>query len=300
MNPARRSFWQREARARSRSPRRGARVLVTVLVGIVALIAGLVGGRWVTKPGDTSGGQIGTATDVAADGDEQWYTCGMHPNVLQKGPGDCPICHMKLTPLKKQDEQSGAAMSVQQRKVLYWRAPMDPNYISEKPGKSPMGMDLVPVYADEHESPSAHSIRIDPVTIQNMGIRTEVVKRGPLVKVIRTVGRVDYNERLVTFINTKFKGWIERLYVDQTGQPIAKGQELFDVYSPDLYAAQEEYLAAIRNLPLMERSTFAPATEEAARLVDAAVTKLKYMDVSEEQIARIRDAKQVEKTLTIH
>jgi Cu(I)/Ag(I) efflux system membrane fusion protein/cobalt-zinc-cadmium efflux system membrane fusion protein len=300
MNLARRSFWQREARAHSRSTRRNGRVLVTVLVGVIALVAGLVAGRWMTKPGDASGGQIGTATDVAADGDEQWYTCGMHPNVLQKGPGDCPICHMKLTPLKKQDEQSGAATSVQQRKILYWRAPMEPNYISDKPGKSPMGMDLVPVYADADESASAQAIRIDPVTIQNMGIRTGVIKRGPLVKVIRTVGRVDYNEQTVTYINTKFKGWIERLYVDQTGQHVARGQELFDVYSPELYAAQEEYLAATRNLPLLEGSTFAPAAEGAARLVDAAVTKLKYMDVSDEQIARIRETKQVEKTLTIH
>jgi Cu(I)/Ag(I) efflux system membrane fusion protein/cobalt-zinc-cadmium efflux system membrane fusion protein len=207
---------------------------------------------------------------------------------------------MKLTPLKKQDEEGGAASGGQERKVLYWRAPMDPNYVSQTPGKSPMGMDLVPVYADADESSSGHDVRIDPVTIQNMGIRTEVVKRGPLVKVIRTVGRVDYNEPLVTFVDTKFKGWIERLYVDQTGQHVSKGQKLFDVYSPELYAAQEEFLAATRTLPLMEGSTFAPAREDAGRLVDAAVTKLTYMDVSEEQIARIRESNQVEKTLTIH
>lgn len=208
---------------------------------------------------------------------------------------------MKLTPLKKADEGGQASGGrTTERRVLYWRAPMDPNYISETPGKSPMGMDLVPVYADDDESPSAHTIRIDPVTIQNMGIRTGVIRRGPLVKVIRTVGRIDYNEQSVAFINTKFKGWIERLYVDQTGQHIAKGQELFEIYSPELYAAQEEYLAATRNLPLMEGSTFPPAIEDAARLVDAAVTKLKYMDVSDEQIAGIRDAKKVEKTLTIH
>ncbi len=300
MNLARQSGRLSEAPARWQSTRRGARVLMTVLVAIAALVAGLAGGRWLTKPGDASGVRVGAAGDATAGGDEQWYTCGMHPNVLQKGPGDCPICHMKLTPVKKQDEQRGGATSVQERKVLYWRAPMDPNYISETPGKSPMGMDLVPVYADEDESPSAHTIRIDPVTIQNMGIRTGVIRRGSLVKVIRTIGRIDYNEQSVAFINTKFKGWIERLYVDQTGQHISKGQELFEIYSPELYAAQEEYLAATRNLPLMEGSTFPPAIEDAARLVDAAVTKLKYMDVSDEQIAGIRDAKKVEKSLTIH
>ncbi|HSK48613.1 MAG TPA: heavy metal-binding domain-containing protein, partial [Coriobacteriia bacterium] len=67
----------------------------------------------------------------------------MHPNVLQKEPGDCPICHMKLTPLKKADEGGQASGGgTTERRVLYWRAPMDPNYISDKPGKSPMGMDL--------------------------------------------------------------------------------------------------------------------------------------------------------------
>jgi len=285
MTPTRPSSW-REARA-----------LLTVVVAVAALAVGLAGGHWLTQPVGEGGGAAGTTS-----GDnEQWYTCGMHPNVLQRGPGECPICHMKLTPRKKQDEGGQAtAGGTKERKVLYWRAPMDPNYISEKPGKSPMGMDLVPVYADEDESPSAHTIRIDPVTIQNMGVRTAVLKRGPLVKVIRTVGRIDYNEQAVTFISTKFNGWIERLSVDQTGQQVDKGQELFDVYSPELYAAQEEYLAAIRNLPLLERSTFAPATEEAARLVEAAVTKLKYMDVSDEQIAKIQETKRVEKTLTIH
>jgi len=300
MNLARQTARRREVADGRPSSRRYARTLITVLVAVVALIVGLAGGRWLTNPSGAPGGKVGAAPDATAGDAEQWYTCGMHPNVLQKGPGECPICHMKLTPLKKQDEAQKGDSAVQERKVLYWRAPMDPGYISETPGKSPMGMDLVPVYAEESDSASAHAIRIDPVTIQNMGIRTASVQRGPLVKIIRTIGRVDYNEQLVTFINTKFKGWIERLYVDQTGQHVDKGQELFDVYSPDLYAAQEEYLAATRNLPLMEKSTFAPATEEAARLVDAAVTKLSYMDVSQEQIARIRETNQVEKTLTIH
>lgn len=302
MNLARQEPPRRRVGLKRRSGRREARALTTVLVGVVALVVGLAGGRWwLTRSGDAASGQPTAAAGTTAGNNEQWYTCGMHPNVLQKEPGDCPICHMKLTPLKKvADAGQAPSGATSERRVLYWRAPMDPNYISDKPGKSPMGMDLVPVYADEDESPSAHTIRIDPVTIQNMGIRTEVLKRGPLVKVIRTVGRVDYNEQSVTYINTKFKGWIERLYVDQTGQHVSKGQELFDVYSPELYAAQEEYLAAVRNLPLLEGSTFAPALEDAARLVDAAVTKLKYMDVSDEQIAGIRDAKQVEKTLTIH
>ncbi|MCH7884731.1 MAG: efflux RND transporter periplasmic adaptor subunit, partial [Planctomycetes bacterium] len=269
---------------------------------MVAMGVGAIGGYGLSQRfgSQGAGANASSAGDAASTDEEQWYTCGMHPNVLQKGPGDCPICQMKLTPRKKESDEGGDAQGSRERKVLYWRAPMDPNFISQKPGKSPMGMDLVPVYADAEDSPSAHSIRIDPVTIQNMGIRTMVVKRGPLIKTIRTVGRVDYDEQLVTFIDTKFNGWIETLYADETGRHVEKGERLFDVYSPELYAAQEEYLAAVRNLPLLEKSTFAPARKEAVKLVEAAMTKLKYLDVSDEQIEALRATGKVAKTLTNH
>lgn len=283
--------------------RRSARAAIIVVAIVVALVGGGIGGYALSQrfaTGSSTSGLAPGADEGVADS-EQWYTCGMHPNVLQKGPGECPICHMKLTPLKKEDDGGGAAAGVsKERKVLYWRAPMDPNYISDKPGKSPMGMDLVPVYAGEEESASAHTIRIDPVTTQNMGIRTTTVRRGPLIKTIRTVGRVDYDEQLVTFVDTKFSGWIEKLDVDETGQHVDKGQLLFSVYSPELYAAQQEYLSAVQNLPRLEASTFAPAREEAAKLVEAAVTKLKYFDVSDEQIETLRETETIEKSLAIH
>ncbi len=283
--------------------KRSARATLTAVLVVVALAGGAVGGYTLSNrlgSGSSASPAGGEAASHAAGG-EQWYTCGMHPNVLQKEPGDCPICQMKLTPLKTDDDSDeGDAGASMERKVLYWRAPMDPNYISQKPGKSPMGMDLVPVYADKEESVSSHAIKIDPVTIQNMGIRTSTVKRGPLVKMIRTVGRVDYDEQLVSFVDTKFDGWIENLYVNETGQPVEKHERLFDVYSPNLYAAQQEYLSAVQTLPRLEASAFAPAREEAVKLVDAAVTKLRYFDVSEEQIEALRDTGEIEKTLTIH
>lgn len=282
--------------------RRSARALATVVLMVVALVGGALGGYLLSKRLGTN--HVTNATgggEATQNGDDQWYTCGMHPNVIQKGPGDCPICQMKLTPLKKDDAGGGGESGAsKERKVLYWRAPMDPNYVSDKPGKSPMGMDLVPVYADASESASAHSIRIDPVTIQNMGIRTAKVRRGPLIKTIRTVGRVDYDEPLVTFVDTKFSGWIEELDVDETGQHVEKGDVLFSVYSPELYAAQQEYLSAIQNLPRLEASTFAPAREEAVKLVDAALTKLKYFDVSDAQIEALRQSQEIEKSLAIH
>jgi RND family efflux transporter MFP subunit len=110
---------------------------------------------------------------------------------------------------------------------------------------------------------------------------------------------VDYDEERVTFINTKFEGWIEKLYVDETGQHVNKGQPLFDVYSRELYEAQEEYLAAVRG---MERVSDASemVRQQARDLMEAAVTKLKYLDVSEAQIQELADTKEIRKNLTIH
>jgi RND family efflux transporter MFP subunit len=225
----------------------------------------------------------------------------MHPNVIQKGPGECPICHMKLTPLKAgAAEQPAAKAGPQERRVLYWRAPMDPNYVSDKPGKSPMGMDLVPVYADEVESTTGPTITIEPATVQNMGIRTTTVQRGPLAKTIRTVGRVAYDEQRVTFVDTKFDGWIEKLYVDETGAQVSAGAPLFDVYSPKLYSAQEEYLAALRGAERLATSTVSEARDQARQLVDAARVQLKYFDISDQQIDHLKQTGEVQKTLTIH
>ncbi|MFQ6048742.1 MAG: efflux RND transporter periplasmic adaptor subunit, partial [Phycisphaerae bacterium] len=186
----------------------------------------------------------GPTTRPAPADQQVWYTCGMHPSVLQKQPGNCPICGMKLTPLRA--GAAGVAPSgPKQRKILYWRAPMDPNYISDKPGKSPMGMELVPVYAEPGEEISAAAIRIDPVTVQNMGIRTVRLKRDRLVKVIRTVGRLDYDERKVGDVTTRFDGWIEKLYVDYLGMEVHQGDPLFEIYSREVYETADTYLKSL-------------------------------------------------------
>ena len=270
-------------------------VWFVLLFAAVGIAVGIVGGLLLSR----SGADKQAITAAGTDDSEQWYTCGMHPNVIQQGPGNCPICQMKLTPLRAGQDQQKAEKGPAERRVLYFRAPMDPNCVSEKPGKSPMGMDLVPVYAEKGESPSAHKIIIDPVTIQNMGIRTTQVKHGALTKTIRTVGRVDYNEELVTFINTKFDGWIEKLHINQTGQRVSKGQAMFDVYSPQLYSAQVEYLAAQRGLEALAGGS-QEVREQARRLLDAADTKLQYLDITKDQIAELGRTKTIQKSPTIH
>ncbi len=269
------------------------------LLGIV-LGVGAGGGFWLAgaRQSAEQAPQDGALENTAGD---LWYTCGMHPQVLQRAPGICPICNMTLTPMKPDAAEDAREPSgPQERKVLYWRAPMDPSYVSDRPGKSPMGMDLVPVYSDGGETVGGQIIRIDPVTIQNMGVRTTRVRRGPLVRTIRTVGRIDYDEQKLVFVDTKFEGWIEKLYVNETGQKVRAGDPLFDVYSPEIYSAQVEYVSAIRKQPLLERSTFADAAEDARRMVDAARLKLEYFDVPAEQIERMKEALLPEKTVQIH
>ena len=187
------------------------------------------------------------------------------------------------------------------KKIKYWVAPMDPTYIRNEPGKSPMGMDLVPVYEEEgEEKEPASTIRIDPVTIQNMGVRLARVQRKPLIKYIRTYGTVTYDETRIYTVNTKFNGWIEKLYVDFEGTKVRKGQRLFDIYSPELVSAQEEYLLALQQHNSLSNSSYPSIKEGAQRLLEASRTRLRYWDLTETQIEKLGSSKKVRKTLTIY
>ena len=129
------------------------------------------------------------------------------------------------------------------REILYWVAPMDANYRRDKPGKSPMGMDLLPVYADEAGDSS--SVTITPEVVQNLGIRTVTAERSPLWRMIETVGYVDYDESRVSHIHLRTEGWIEHLVAHSEGDRVRKGEQLLVLYSPDLVNAQEEFVQAL-------------------------------------------------------
>jgi Cu(I)/Ag(I) efflux system membrane fusion protein/cobalt-zinc-cadmium efflux system membrane fusion protein len=187
------------------------------------------------------------------------------------------------------------------KKIKYWTSPMDPTYIRNEPGKSPMGMDLVPVYEEEGEEKEPTStIRIDPVTMQNMGVRLGRVERKTLVKDIRTVGYIAYDERKIFTVNTKFNGWIEKLYVDFVGDTVKKGQPLFDIYSPELVTAQEEYLLALEQYNSLATSSYPRVRDGAKRLLKAANTRLSYWDLTDAQIEEIGKTGYVKKTVKVY
>lgn len=131
------------------------------------------------------------------------------------------------------------------KKPLYWVAPMDAGYRRDKPGKSPMGMDLVPVYATD--GGDLGTVVISPRVENNLGVRSAPVKRAPLVQRIKTVGFVDFDEDRIHHIHSRVEGWIGSLAVTSAGDPVREGQLLFELYSPELVNAQEELLAAQRN-----------------------------------------------------
>lgn len=228
---------------------------------------------------------------------EGLYTCGMHPEVILEGPGQCPICGMNLTPLKQNSVSAASSQKPDsERKILYWQAPMNPEEIYDEPGKSNMGMDLVPVYDDQTSSGS--EVSISPSTVQNMGVRTATVKRQTFSRNIRALGKVDYNEENIYEVSSKISGWIEKLHVDYTGKPVRKGQALLELYSPDLVTTQQEYLLALKNKELISNSSFASIRDGAESLLAATRQRLTYWDIPEKEIQRLEDEGVVSKTIT--
>jgi multidrug efflux pump subunit AcrA (membrane-fusion protein) len=228
-----------------------------------------------------------------AQASETLYTCGMHPQVIAHHPGNCPICGMKLTPIRKQSGVTDASVSAQSgaRKIKYYKSTMMPVEVRQTPGTDSMGMEMVPVYGEEENAAGSQTIAVDPGMVQNMNIRAAMVARGPLRRTIRTVGMIDYNETTLGSVSTKFKGWIEKLYANATGQLVMRGDPLFEIYSPELYSAQVEYLLA----------TDSPTntTPGAEGIRTSALTKLRFYDISDAQIAELERTRQPQKTMRI-
>ena len=183
-----------------------------------------------------------------------------------------------------------------ERKILYWRAPMDPNYTSDQPGKSPMGMDLVPVYEDQ--APQNGGVRVSQRFLQNFAVRTTPVTTGALPVSIRTVGVLAHNEEKLVSVNTKFEGWIEKARVNNVGELVEKGDLLFEIYSPQLLTTQREYLAAMDYVErLRQNRAYPEAVARAESLLEAARERLRYWDITEEQIDTLGASRAVTRTV---
>jgi Cu(I)/Ag(I) efflux system membrane fusion protein/cobalt-zinc-cadmium efflux system membrane fusion protein len=183
---------------------------------------------------------------------------------------------------------------------LYWVAPMDPNFIRDEPGKSAMGMDLVPKCSIDSTESVEGQVQIDSTVVQNIGVRTERVERRNLERIIRAAGRVDYDERLVSHVHTKVQGWVEKLYADYEGQMVKRGQPLLEIYSPELVSTQEEVLIAVRYREETKNSPFTDVRNGGASLLESAKRRLALWDVPKRDIERLIETGEPRKTLTLY
>ncbi len=188
------------------------------------------------------------------------------------------------------DQPGGSAVAAEgEPKALYWVAPMDPNYRRDKPGQSPMGMDLIPVYEEGVGSgPDAGpgTIEVPPEVVNNLGVRTAEAKTSPLAFDVKTVGYVQYNEDSIVHVNPRIEGWIETLHVKSAGDPVEKGQPLYELYSPELVNAQEELIFALG--------------QGDRRLQAASEARLKSFNVDGATLKQIKRERKVRQTVTFH
>jgi len=184
------------------------------------------------------------------------------------------------------------------KKVSYWRAPMNPNEVYDKPGKSRMGMDLVPVYEDEASGSGV--VSISGAIQQNMNVKTAVVEEKNLSSQVVTNGILQADEQKEYIVTTKVSGWIEKLYVNYTGQKIKKGQKLVDIYSPELVAAQQELITALSYGASVMKSTDKNISGSGKDLIANSVRKLELLDVPDSEIKRIENTKEIKKYVTLY
>jgi Cu(I)/Ag(I) efflux system membrane fusion protein len=197
----------------------------------------------------------------AASPKTQMYQCPMHPQILQDHPGDCPLCGMKLVPL------------------------------------DPAGGEAMPQGTGAGDRMDTHvAVTIDPQRQQLIGLRTEPVAEGPVSGEVRAVGRVAVDETRVRRVNVKVEGFVEKLFVDFTGKPVAKGAPLFSLYSPEFVSAQREYLLALKTQKALAEGSLQASGRD---LLEAARRRLMLWDVPRNAIDQLEKTGEAQRALTL-
>jgi multidrug efflux pump subunit AcrA (membrane-fusion protein) len=240
----------------------------------------------------------GSPTPGARAVAKKWQ-CPMHPQIVKDGPGECPICGMKLVPIEESSTAPAAtAVSAKTadgpRKLLYYRSPMGTGEMSPVPRKDSMGMDFVPVYSDEVEAGASApgpeglaTVTVDARKLSLLGLKTVAVTRTPFETSIRTTGRVAADERLVHHVHTRYEGFVEHVTADFTGKYVRKGEVLALIYSPELYATQQEYLLALKASRSLGPSGVPSVSQGGRELLDAARQRLLLWEITPADIAEI-------------
>jgi RND family efflux transporter MFP subunit len=234
-----------------------------------------------------------------------WYD-PMKPEVHFDHPGKSPFMDMQLVAMYA-DDAPAATTAPPERRVLYWYDPMKPEVHFDHSGKSPfMDMQLVPKYAEESGPPTGtlppglSVVRVPLERRQEIGVTTAKAVRRPIGGTLETNGVIAEDEGRLNAVNAKFAGYIERLLVDRTGQPVRRGQPLLTVYSPDLVATERELLLALENVRRLQGSSNAGASTDAASLLTATRQRLRFWDIPDSEIDRVEKKGEVSKILTLY
>ncbi|MGB2692103.1 MAG: efflux RND transporter periplasmic adaptor subunit, partial [Thermodesulfobacteriota bacterium] len=230
------------------------------------------------------------------EGEIDYWTCAMHPSVRLKEPGQCPICGMETTPVWKRDNSQTEPMA--QAKMEEKDSTENGEDMSDMQGHDHSSMGVRPKPGSDQEVKSTFSV--NPERQQLIGIKTEPVMMRTMDKDIRTVGMVTLDESKVYNVQTKYTGWIDKVFVDFRWQHVHIGQPLFSIYSPELVTAQEEYLLALKSKNILNDSQFPDISSGADSLLKASRRRLELLGVSQSQIKELKRTGIVKTNLTVY
>lgn len=264
---------------------------------LVTLSIGLGGGYWIAS--STSSMDAENMAQSKGKPEPLFYRNPMNPTITSAVPAQDEMGMDYIAVYADSDSKSGAN---KQRKILFYRNPMNPTITSAVPAQDDMGMDYIPVYedGDDNASESSGTVKIDPVTVQNIGVRTVKAEQQELSRTLRAVGRIAFDEARLAKLHPKTKGWIDKLMVDNTGAVVKKDDILLSIYSPQLVSSQEEYLLALKNKQVLSDSSFADIRQGAIDLVKTSRERLELLDVPSHQIMELEQTGQIKKQIHIH
>lgn len=264
---------------------------IFLLVLIAAAFAGGYGyGRWYGKGGSAQAPQKSGRRIL-------YYVDPMHPAYKSDKPGIAPDCGMKLEPVYADESPAAPAA---ERKILHYRDPKDHRYTSGKPGLNPeTGHELEAVY-EEAPAMKPGTVQVSPEKQQLIGVRYGQAEYTAGAESIRAAGKVAVDETRISHVHSRTDGWIEKVYVNFTGELVKKGQPLLTIYSPELLATQQEFLLALQAKDILKHSTVRGVAADQDALVAAARRRLELWGLTEAQIDEIQRTQKPVTNVTLY